>query len=137
MLRYLIFFDEKEATPMPYEYNPAMNKRMRNMRKALKLTQQQVADSLGMTNSNISHMERNAPITKQTVLHICCRWNVNYDYLVYGEGPMFNETADSQRKFVDAYSQLAPVFQELVRDIIKDIQKAQTTQSSISSPTEE
>ena len=67
-----------------------MNERIKAIRKAKGLTQQEFADQLGIKRGAVANYElgRNNPI--DAVVSLICRvFNVNERYLRYGEEPMF------------------------------------------------
>ncbi|MFR4200837.1 MAG: helix-turn-helix domain-containing protein [Flavonifractor plautii] len=69
-----------------------MNERIKELRKALGLTQQKFADKIGVKQNTVAQYEmgRNQPI--DTVIALICReFNVNEDWLRYGEGEMFRQ----------------------------------------------
>lgn len=65
--------------------------RVREIRKSLKLTLEKFGVKLGVKKSAISDIEsgRNT-LTEQMAISICREYNVNYDYLISGEGEMFD-----------------------------------------------
>lgn len=65
--------------------------RVREIRKSLKLTLEKFGVKLGVKKSAISDIEsgRNT-LTEQMAVSICREYNVNYDYLMNGEGEMFD-----------------------------------------------
>ena len=69
-----------------------MQERIKSVRKALKLTQQEFADRLMIKRGAIANYElgRNAPIDAVVSL-ICKEFNVNEQWLRTGEGEMFNK----------------------------------------------
>lgn len=75
-----------------------MNGRIKKLRKALKLTQQEFAERIGMKQNSIALIEsgkRN--ISSQATLAICREFDVNEDWLRNGNGEMFIEkTRDEQ-----------------------------------------
>ena len=102
-----------------------MNERIKELRKALGLTQQKFADKIGVKQNTVAQYEigRNQPI--DTVIALICReFNVNEDWLRYGEGEMFrqqsrndeltafmgdllkNETPDSRARLVSVLARL-------------------------------
>lgn len=66
--------------------------RVREIRKELGLTLEKFGEKLGVKKNAISQLEngRNA-LTDQMVKAICREYNVNYDYLMNGEGEMFDD----------------------------------------------
>lgn len=67
-----------------------MNKRIKELRKALGLTQREFADRIGIKRGAISNYEigRNAPVDSVVSL-ICREFNVSEDWLRNGNGDMF------------------------------------------------
>lgn len=67
-----------------------MNKRIKELRKELKLTQQNFADALNISKSTIEAYEyRNVTVTERTISDICRVFHVNEDWLRTGNGEMF------------------------------------------------
>jgi len=67
-----------------------MNDRIKELRKALGMSQEELGGRLGVTNTAISGYEsgrRN--LTDQMVISICREFNVNENWLRTGEGEMF------------------------------------------------
>ncbi len=68
-----------------------MNERLKAIRKELNLTQKEFATKIGITNSGISRLEKGENrLTEQLALSICREYNVNYDWLMTGNGEMFS-----------------------------------------------
>lgn len=66
--------------------------RIREIRKALGLTLEKFGEKLGVTRVAISNIENgNRNLTDQMARSICREYNVSYDYLIYGEGEMFDD----------------------------------------------
>lgn len=67
-----------------------MNERIKELRKALGLTQQELADRIGVKQNTIAQYEigRNTPINSVVSL-ICKEFNVSEDWLRNGNGDMF------------------------------------------------
>ena len=82
-----------------------MGSRIKALRAALGLTQQQLAESLGIKRNTIAKYEtgRGDPIDAVISL-ICKTYNVNESWLRDGTGPMFTETARDQqiKDFIDS-----------------------------------
>lgn len=65
--------------------------RVREVRKELNLTLEKFGEKLGVKKGTISAIETNRnALTEQMTAAICREYNVNYDYLVNGEGEMFD-----------------------------------------------
>lgn len=104
--------------------------RVREIRKELGLTLEKFGEKLGVKKNAISQLEngRNA-LTDQMVKAICREYNVNYDYLMNGEGEMFDDLPqtvldelcaqydldDLDRTLVEMYIEMP----EQVRDYLK------------------
>ena len=82
-----------------------MNERIKKLRKALGLTQQEFAEKIGVKRNTVAQYEigRNEPIDAVFTL-ICKTYNVNEDWLRSGVGSMFVEKARDQqiKDFVDS-----------------------------------
>lgn len=67
-----------------------MNTRIAELRKVLKLSQEEFGSRLGVTAAAISRIEHgNRNITEQIILSICREFNVEEEWLRTGEGDMF------------------------------------------------
>lgn len=67
-----------------------MKDRFKELRKALSLTQQQFSDQLDLSRNYIAQIEMGAKSpSNRTIKDICRTFNVNYDWLAYGTGSMF------------------------------------------------
>lgn len=65
--------------------------RVREIRKALNLTLEKFGMKLGVGKQAISKIEKGEnSVTDQMAISICREYNVNYDYLMNGEGEMFD-----------------------------------------------
>lgn len=69
-----------------------INERVKELRKTLKLTQDQFAEELNITRSSLSVIEiGKTAVTERNIKEICNKFNVNQDWIRYGEGEMFRE----------------------------------------------
>ena len=75
-----------------------MGERIKELRTVLGLTQQQLADSLGIKRNTIAKYEtgRGDPIDAVVSL-ICKTYNVNEKWLRNGDGPMFSTVTRDQQ----------------------------------------
>lgn len=65
--------------------------RVQEIRKTLGLTLEAFGGKLGVKKAAISKIEKNAcTVTDQMAKAICREYNVSYDYLIYGDGEMFD-----------------------------------------------
>lgn len=69
--------------------------RIKRIRKYLDLTMEQFGKRIGVTKSTISNIENNnRNATEHMTKSICREFNVNYDWLVYGTGEMFQQLSE-------------------------------------------
>ena len=123
-----------------------MKDRLKELRKALNLTQQKFADKLGVKQNTIAQYEmgRNDP-SDAVIVSICREFNVSEDWLRNGEGEMFipmtldeeiasfigNMQADIeptfQKRFISALAKLSPeewkTIEKLIRNMIDEREK--------------
>ena len=104
--------------------------RIREIRKELGLTLEKFGEKLGVKKNSISQLENGKnSLTDQMTKSICREYNVNYDYLMDGEGEMFDDLPqtvldelcvqydldDLDRNLVEMYLEMP----EQVRDYLK------------------
>ena len=66
--------------------------RVKTIRKSLDLTLEKFGEKLGVGKTAISKIEKSERnLTDQMTKSICREYHVNYDYLVYGDGEMFDD----------------------------------------------
>ena len=69
-----------------------MNERLKKLRKALDLTQQEFADRIGTKRNTIAKHETDTNVPSAAVISLICReFNVNEEWLRDGTGEMFIE----------------------------------------------
>ena len=120
-----------------------MNERIKELRKALKLTQQEFADRLNIKRGAIANYEvgRNEPIDAVISL-ICKEFNVNEKWLRDGTGEMFRAEEENSiiakatmllgekdplfEAFIDTYSKLTPKNREILYQFMTDFSQALT-----------
>ena len=74
-----------------------MEKRLRTIRKALGLSQEQLGQALGVSNTAISKLENGENnITEQNIKAICREFDVNENWLRTGQGEMFVELSPDE-----------------------------------------
>ena len=104
--------------------------RVKEIRKALGLTLDKFGEKVGVKKQTVSRIENGVNnVTDQMVLSICREFNVNYDFLMNGEGEMFDDLPqtvldelcaqydldDLDRTLVEMYIEMP----EQVRDYLK------------------
>lgn len=114
-----------------------MNERLKKLRKALDLTQQEFADRLGVKRNTIAQYEigRNEPIDA-VIVSICREFNVSRKWLCDGVGEMFapdDELNDLVSKYglseddrilIKKYIGLKSSARDVIVDFIKDVSAA-------------
>lgn len=69
--------------------------RIKEVRKALNLTQQGFADKIGLKRNSVAIIETGRETSDQTIFAICREFRVNETWLRTGEGEMFAPTPTS------------------------------------------
>lgn len=107
--------------------------RVQAIRKELDLTLEKFGERLGVQKSAVSKIEKNiCGLTDQMAKAICREYNVSYDYLIYGEGEMFDslpqtildelcvqyDLSDFDRMLVEMYVGLPKELREQVESYI-------------------
>lgn len=105
--------------------------RVKTIRKSLDLTLEKFGEKLGVTKTTISRIEKGINnLTEQMTISICREYNVNYDYLIRGEGDMFDDLpqtiidelclqynlSDSEKAIIEAYVSLPEDFRQLLKE---------------------
>lgn len=108
--------------------------RVKEVRKSLNMTLEKFGEKLGVTKVAISNIEKgNRNLTEQMVKSICREYNVNYDYLMYGKGDVFDDLPQTildelcaqynldelDRQIVDIYISLPKQLRDSVKEHIK------------------
>ena len=74
----------------------SQGERVKEIRKSLNLTLEKFGEKLGVGKTAISNIEKgNRNLTEQMAKAICREYNVNYDFLIYGEGEMFDSLPET------------------------------------------
>ena len=113
-----------------------MNERIKKLRKALELTQQEFADKIGTKRNTVANYETNRNEPSNSVISLICReFCVNEQWLRTGEGEMFisipSDTLDrlaheydlSRRgmAIIEKFLDLKPDIQEAIADYIEKV----------------
>ena len=90
--------------------------RLKKIRFVLKLTQQQLADKLGVKSQAVSKVEKNLNgLRNESLIILFKKYNVNLNWLITGQGEMFN----SHEKDSD----LDKKIEQKIAEAMKNIQK--------------
>lgn len=110
--------------------------RVKEIRKTLDLTLEKFGEKLGVKKGAISAIENNnRNLTEQMTKAICREYNVNYDYLMYGEGEMFDDLPqtivdelcvqydlnDFDKALVEMYVSLPAGSRERIKEYMKQL----------------
>ena len=114
----------------------SQGERIKAIRNALKLTQEKFCAKLGVVKSAISKIEVNEnSLSDLMAKSICREYNVNYDWLMYGDGEMFSDLSRSilnelceqynldyfDRKLLQEYLKLTPEDRTVLKQYIKNV----------------
>ena len=104
-----------------------MNNRIRELRKALDLSQKEFAGKIGLKQNAISYMEKSgATVTEQNIKTICSQFSVNEHWLRTGNGKMFLENEKKQREFFEIFDELSPALQDYLIKTARDLLDTQS-----------
>lgn len=97
-----------------------MNTKIKEIRKSLKLSQQDFASKIGLQQTSLSDIENGKIIvTERTIILVCSVFNVNEQWLRYGEGEMFNNLEKNYTEFFEIYQQFSTPLQEFLNQTAK------------------
>lgn len=98
-----------------------MDERLKELRKALGITQQEFADKLNTSRSNIASYETKKNFPSNAVISLICKeFRVNEAWLRTGEGEMFQATTDPVTEYIaelliDVDHPLKPVIYSIMK----------------------
>lgn len=110
--------------------------RVKQLRAALDLTLEKFGERVGVGKAAISKLEKNENrLSDQMIKSICREFNVNYDWLVYGDGEMFSELPktildelcraydldETDRKLIQEYIKMSKESRRVLKDYIMRI----------------
>lgn len=126
-----------------------MNERMKELRKALGLTQQEFADKIGIVRGNIATYETGKSKPGDAVVSLICReFSVNEDWLRTGNGEMFKAApscaldmlADtyhlehSEYILIEKFVNMKPESRRVIMDYIREVAAAVGNEVAPSDP---
>ncbi|WPB40005.1 helix-turn-helix domain-containing protein [[Clostridium] scindens] len=112
------------------------NKRLKELRNVLGLSQEEMGKKLGVTRGALCKIELGSrKVTEQMALSICREFRVNYYWLTNGEGEMFIGTPQSvvdeiaedynldeiDKKIIEKFLELSPEKRQALKDYLKSI----------------
>ncbi|GHV09353.1 hypothetical protein FACS189485_21820 [Spirochaetia bacterium] len=95
---------------------PAINRRIKEIRLALQLSQAKFSSMISLSNSCLSRVESAQKVVNDRLVKlVCSAFSVNETYLRYGEGEMFTEIPDEKfMNLVHNFKSLPPKYQEFL-----------------------
>ncbi len=107
----------------------ALSERIKSIREALKLSQREFGERLGVSRDVISNMEYGRVQPKALFLcHVCQVYHVNAHWLETGEGAMFEEALEAAGEYEEAlrlFQSLRPEFQDYALELLKGLSALQ------------
>ena len=100
-----------------------MDKRIKELRKSLKMTQNEFGTRIGLTPNTVTNYEtgRRVP-SNQVIFSICREFNVNEEWLRTGNGDMFNPMSEDEE--LDLYiGRISGGSDEFKKKLIKSLCK--------------
>ena len=102
-----------------------MRERIRQVRKALNLTQKEFGKKLGYTQTHLSMIELgNSGISEKNIKLICAAFNINERWLRTGEGEMFC-ASPHEKEFQEIFGKLTPDTQKCLLLIARELLNVQ------------
>lgn len=96
-----------------------LNARIKELRKTLKLTQEEFGSRVGVKGNTIGNYELSLRNPSDAIIHSICReFNVNEDWLRHGKGEMFLPVEDEVGEIVSKLVDESNPFYDLIIDIM-------------------
>jgi len=99
--------------------------RIREVRKALKLSQAKFAARMAISSSYLADIElNNKPVTERVIRLLVAEFNTNDKWLRTGEGTMFNDGMDvHMSRLISVFNSLSQPFKECAMKQIDELAK--------------
>ena len=105
-----------------------IHERLRYLREQLNLTTRAFGAAINMSGGAITNMEKGTRnVTERTIRDVCREYNVNPDWLINGNEPIFEDIAneldidDDVKQLAKQYSLLSDTDRELVKRMINSL----------------
>lgn len=103
-----------------------MNERIIELRKSLNLSQTDFGKQIGISKSSVSDIEiGRISISERTIISICSKFNVNEEWLKYGNGNMFLEYDKKHDEFFSVFQNLKEPLQDFLIRTARDLLNTQ------------
>ena len=114
-----------------------IHERLRYLREQLNLTTRAFGAAINMSGGAITNMEKGTRnVTERTIRDVCREYNVNPDWLINGNEPIFEDIAneldvdDDVKQLAKQYSLLSDTDRELIKKMINSLaEKIEKTNS--------
>lgn len=121
------------------------NERVKELRKALGLTQGNFGEKIGLKQAVIGQMEKGSRnLTDRTVLLICEKYSVNEEWLRYGTGEMFVESDSTiisqlsseygldafEKVLIEGFLKMRPEERNVIKSYVRNLLDALTADES-------
>lgn len=104
-----------------------MNERIKELRKTIGITQQELADKLGLKRNTIATYEIGKAIPSDRVISdLCNKYSVNEEWLRSGNGEMFKQPSDEVGHYVEdllEYDGVGNSFYDIIIEMMKKYQE--------------
>lgn len=104
-----------------------MNERIKELRKTIGITQQELADKLGLKRNTIATYEIGKAIPSDRVISdLCNKYSVNEEWLRSGNGEMFKQPSDEIGHYVEdllEYDGVGNPFYDIIIEMMKKYQE--------------
>lgn len=104
-----------------------MNERIKELRKTIGITQQELADKLGLKRNTIATYEIGKAIPSDRVISdLCNKYSVNEKWLRSGNGEMFKQPSDEVGHYVEdllEYDGVGNPFYDIIIEMMKKYQE--------------
>ena len=104
-----------------------MNERIKEPRKTIGITQQELADKLGLKRNTIATYEIGKAIPSDRVISdLCNKYSVNEEWLRSGNGEMFKQPSDEVGHYVEdllEYDGVGNPFYDIIIEMMKKYQE--------------
>ena len=104
-----------------------MNERIKELRKTIGITQQELADKLGLKRNTIATYEIGKAIPSDRVISdLCNKYSVNEEWLRSGNGEMFKQPSDEVGHYVEdllEYDGVGNPFYDIIIEMMKKYQE--------------
>jgi transcriptional regulator with XRE-family HTH domain len=104
-----------------------INKRIRQVRQALNITQTDFSKAIYVSNGYTAEIENGHRVANDRIIHlICLTFGVNEQWLKTGKGEMFlTSPIERKERILSLFDKLNPRFQEYALNVVDQLIKLQ------------